>query len=227
MLHIPIRRAGALLLVALIMLVALPGVAAAHAELKTADPAAKSTVPAPVSEVSGIYTEAMKPAGSSLIVRDITGSKVAEGTVDPTNDTRMVATPATPLEPGAYLVEWTSVALDGHVERGTWTFDVAAALTPSVSPSPTPASTAAPSTAPSATPTAVPSVAPSAPPTAAPTPVPSLPPSAAATPSPSADGSSSGGAGDVVLPIVIALIVLGGGAAYLLSRRGQRPTDPT
>ncbi len=166
--------------------------------------------------VTGIYTEAMKPSGSSLVVKDASGATVAQGTVDPADATRMVATPATPLGSGKYAVAWTSVALDGHVERGTWTFTVAVAPTPS----PTPVPTATPSVAPSAT------AAATAAPT--PTPLPATPaPTAAPTPTPSADGSATGSGSDVVLPIIIALIVLGAGAAYLLSRRGQRPTDAT
>ncbi len=144
------------------------------------------------------------------------GATVAKGTVDPANTSRMMATPATPLGTGAYAVAWTSVALDGHVERGTWTFKVAVAPTPS----PTPVPTVAPSAAASATPAATASTAP--------TPVPATPvPTTAPTPSPSADGSTTGSGGDVVLPIILALIVLGAGAAYLFSRRGQRPTDAT
>ncbi len=158
MLHIPIRRAAALLLAASLAVVALPGIATAHAELKTASPADKSTVTAPVTVVSGIYTEAMTPDGSSIVVKDASGATVAKGTVDPANTSRMVATPATPLGTGTYAVAWTSVALDGHVERGTWTFKVAVAPTPS----PTPVPTVAPSAAPSGTPAASATTAPTA-----------------------------------------------------------------
>ena len=55
-----------------------------------------------------------------------------------------------------------------------------------------------------------------------PTPIASVAP----TPVPSADGSSTGSGSDVLLPIIVALIVLGAGAAYLLSRR-NRPPDPS
>jgi hypothetical protein len=148
----------------------------------------------------------MKVDGSTLVVKLVGGGTVAEGGVDPTDDKRMVATPASPLESGAYQVEWTTTsAEDNEVARGTWTFTVA--VPPS--PSPTPAATAAAS----AVPTPVVSAAPSA--------ITSTVP----TPAPSSDGSSTGSGSDVILPIVIALIVLGAGAAYLLSRR-NRPPDP-
>jgi methionine-rich copper-binding protein CopC len=202
MLHIPIRRVATLLLVAVMTLLLAPGLVLAHAELQTAVPADKSTVTEPVAEVSGIYTEAMTPAGSSLVVKDASSAEVARGTVDPGDDTRMVATPAAPLGSGAYSVESTSVATDGHIEHATWTFTVALAATPA----PTPVATAGPSVAPTALPA---------------TPLPSVGP----TPVPSADGGTTGSGGDVLLPIIVALIILGGGAAYLLSRR-NRPPDP-
>jgi len=204
------RIAGLIPAAALVVLV-LPGVALGHAELKTPSPADKSTSTEPVTVVSGIFTEAMKPEGSSLVVKTAAGAIVAQGTVDPADDTRMVATPATPLPTGSFIVEWTSVALDGHVERGTWTFAVAVASTPSPTPVPTVAPTAAATTAPSATATRAPA-----------TPAPSAGP----TPVPSAGGDTTGSGGDVVLPIIVALVVLGAGAAYLLSRR-NRPTSAT
>ncbi len=201
-------RASALVLAASLAVLLLPGLVMAHAELKTPSPADKSTVTVPVSVVSGVYTEAMTPFGSSLVVKNGVNSVVAEGTVDPADATRMVATPATPLGTGSYLVQWTSVATDGHVDRGTWTFKVAVAPTPSPTPVATPAPTAGQTAAASPTPTPV-----------AVTPVPSTAPTAA----PSAGGDSSGSGGDVILPIIVALVILGAGAAYLLSRRGRPP----
>jgi methionine-rich copper-binding protein CopC len=207
MLQNPIRRVAMLVLAAALAVLLVPGLVLAHAELETPTPADKALVDPPVTEVSGIYSEAMKPTGSSLIVKNTSGAAVASGTVDPEDDTRMVATPATPLGTGTYTVEWTSVALDDHVERGTWTFTVGVAAPAVSSPPPT--------------------VAPSATPSAAATAVQATPlPSVAPTPVPSADGSSTGIGSDVLLPIIVALIILGAGAAYLLSRR-NRPTDPT
>ena len=207
MLQIPIRRVATFVLVAAMAALLAPAVVLAHAELETATPADKSTVTEPVAEVSGIYSEAMKADGSSLVIKDPSGATVARGSVDPEDDTRMFATPATPLGSGKYTVESTAVATDGHVEHETWTFTVAVAPTPS----PTPVVTAAPSAT-----TA---------PTAAPTPVPATPvPSVAPTPNPSADGSDTGSSSDVILPIIVALLILGAGAAYLLTRR-NRPTE--
>jgi len=182
-----------------------PGLVVGHSELQTPTPADKSSVTTPVTQVSGTFTESIKKDGSSLLVKDATGTTVAQGGVDPANDKVMTASPTTPLANGSYTVQWTTISADdGDLARGTWTFTVAVAATPS------PAATtgASASAAPTATPSAVPTVA----------------PTPAASPSPSGGGSdTSGGGSDVILPIVIALVVLGAGAAYLLSRRG-RPT---
>ena len=182
-----------------------PSLVVAHSELQTPTPADKSTVTTPVTTVSGMFTESIKKDGSSLLVKDSTGATVAQGGVDPADDKVMTASPTTPLANGTYTVQWTTISADdGDLARGTWTFTVAVVATPS----PTATAAASASAAPTATPTAAPTVA----------------PTTAASPSPSGGGSdTSGGGSDVILPIVIALVVLGAGAAYLLSRRG-RPT---
>jgi methionine-rich copper-binding protein CopC len=205
MLDIPSRRFAALIAAASLTFLLLPRSAAAHADLVTPTPADKSTMAQPVTEVSGVYSEAMTPAGSSLVVKDAGGATVAQGTVDPAADTRMVAKPVAPLGTGSYTVEWTSVATDGHVERGTWTFRVAVGAAASPSPVAS-ASSSAVTLAPNVAATAVPSGAPA--------------------PSPSAAGGTTSGDSDVILPIIVALIILGVGAAYLLSRR-DRPSDAT
>jgi methionine-rich copper-binding protein CopC len=205
MLQNPIRRVATLILGVALAVLLVPGLVLGHAELDTPTPADKSTVTTPVAEVSGTFIQRMKVDGSTLVVKLVGGGTVAEGGVDPADDKRMVATPTAPLESGSYQVEWTTnSAEDNEVARGTWTFTVAVAA-----PSATPAVTAAASAVPTAALSAKPSAIASAPP----------------TPAPSADGSSTGSGSDVILPIIIALIVLGAGAAYLLSRR-NRPPDP-
>ena len=113
----------------------------------------------------------------------------------------MTITPTASLAPGAYEVRWTSIADDGDLLRGTVAFTVA----PAPSPSPSPTASAA-----------------SAAPTPSETPIPSTAP----TPLPSAAGTPAGSGGDVILPIIIALVILGAGAVYLLTRR-NRPPDTT
>jgi len=207
--HIPIGPHLVRVLAAMLAVLLLPGIALAHAELETPTPADKATVTEPVAVVSGTFSQRVKVDGSKLVVKLVGGDTVAEGGVDPSDAQKMIATPATPLGSGSYSVEWTTISLDdGELARGTWTFTVAVAPTPS----PTQVRSAPPSAAPTAAPTA----------SAAPTVAPS--PSAGPTPVPSTGGDTTGSGGDVVLPIVVALVVLGAGATYLLSRR-NRPVD--
>ena len=189
-------------------MLAVPGLVLAHAELETATPADKSTVTEPVAEVSGVYSQAMKPDGSSLVVKDASGTQVAKGGVDPADDTRMVATPATPLGDGTYRVESTTLAT-----TATWRTRPGPSRWPSPRARPRPrAPTATASAEASAT----------ASPTTAPTPSAVAP---TAAPSPSGDGTAAGSGSDVIIPIIVALLVLIAGAAYLLTRR-NRPGGP-
>ena len=158
-------------------MLAVPGLALAHAELETPTPADKSTVTEPVTEVSGVYSQAMKPDGSSLVVKDASGTQVAKGGVDPADDTRMVATPATPLGNGTYRVESTTLATDGDVAHAIWNFTVAIAAS------------AAPTASASAEATASAEASATASPTTAPTPSAVAP---TAAPSPSGDGTAAG-----------------------------------
>ena len=89
----------------------------------------------PVTVVSGTFVERVNPNGSSLVVKLVGGGTVAQGGVDPSNAKQMLATPATPLGSGSYLVQWTTVSLDdGELARGTWTFTVAVAPSASATP---------------------------------------------------------------------------------------------
>jgi methionine-rich copper-binding protein CopC len=187
-------------LAALVLL--FPMTVAAHAELDVATPADGSTVEGTPSEVSGTFTQAIEPDGSSLVLRDTANKVVARGGPDPDDDKRMVIADLPELAPGTYEVQWTTIsAEDGELARGTWTFTAAIALK---SPgTPAPAETASPSAAASASATPEPS--------AAPTP--------SATPVPTDTTGSAGG--DVILPIIAALAIVLIGAAALLSRRGR------
>ena len=68
MLQERIRRLATAVTVATLAVALVPGLVLGHAELETPTPADKSVVTEPVAEVSGIYSEAMKPDGKLLIV---------------------------------------------------------------------------------------------------------------------------------------------------------------
>ena len=221
-------RLAASVIAASLLIVLVPSVVQAHAQLDKPTPADKSTVTQPVTAVSGTFVERVNPNGSSLVVKLVGGGTVAQGGVDPSNAKAMLATPATPLGSGSYLVEWTTVSLDdGELARGTWRFTVAvapsAAATPAATSTPAASSTPSSSATPGSSATVAPSAAATVPPSAAATVVPA---STGPTAQPSAVGDTTGSGSDVLVPIIVALIVLGAGAAYLLSRR-NRPTTPT
>ena len=201
---------GALL--ALIALGLAAGPALAHAELDTADPADGAVLDTPPTTITLTFTERLEPGKSSfrlllgddnLGVGEVTGPR--EMTLDDLT-----------LGPGEYLIKWTSAsAADGDIERGQLTFTVEeppASVEPSESPAPTPAPTASPtdsvtSPAPSAT------TAPVTPaPTVAASPAPPTPAPSAAPTTPAASTS------DVLLPIIVGLLLVGGVGAFVLRR---------
>jgi methionine-rich copper-binding protein CopC len=172
---------------------------AAHAELTASSPAANATVQGPLSDPIVLTFSEAVAEGSKFEVVASDGSTLGNGTVDPNDATKLAWTPSTPLAAGAYEVRWTSIADDGHVERGTFTFTVtAASASASAEASAEPSATAGQPASPAATASAVPS------------------PTAATTDPTDSAGSS----GSAFLPIVVALVIVAGLGAYLLRRRG-------
>ncbi len=207
----PVRRHGLVIGAATILVLLLPGLVAAHAELQKSSPTDTEVVTGTPPEIWGTYSEAVKVDGSSLVLQDAgSGKELARGGVDPADDKRMVITPVPELVPGDYIVKSTTVsAADGDIDRKQWIFTVLAAA----SPSPSEAPTATPSASPSASeaPSTTPAASASAVPSAAPTPA----------PSPSGSGSATGSSGDVLLPILVAVVLLAVLGGYLYTRRGS------
>jgi len=192
-------RRGVAWSVALLVALLTAGPVAAHAELTTSDPTDGSEVPGPFEgPVTLSFSEELADNSRAQLL-DEDGDAVAEATPDPARPDELVIELEEPLAAGAYRVQITAVADDGHIERPVVEFTVLEA-----EPTPTPApATVAPSASSSPTP----------PPTAAPAP----------TPAPSADGSPTAGASDVLFPILAALIALAVlGAMLLRSRRNRQ-----
>ena len=213
-------RSGALALVAAFaLLLGLAGPIAAHAELVTATPENGATVSGEPPLISGTYSETLDPDGSSLVLVGADGKTIATGGVaDASQPTKEMSIETVPtLEPGEYTVKSTTKSADdGDLDRTTWSFTVTAAASPSVEPSAAASATIAPT--PSAQPTASTTV------TAGPSP--SAPASAIATEGTAPPGTPAGSSGDVVLPIIVALIVVLGATAYLVMRRGRSSGTP-
>jgi copper resistance protein C len=164
-----------------------------HAELVSSDPADKAVLDTPPTVITLTFDEGVVGKSSFKLIGP-GGDTI--GTGGPANDGDDTMTlDGLALTPGPYTIEWTSVADDGDVERGTLTFTVN-------EPTPAPA-----------TPTPAPSQASSAP-SAVPSPTPTTTP----VPSPSVAPVSTSSTTDVLFPIIAALALIGVIGALLLRR---------
>ena len=113
-----IGRAGPLALVAalaaLLVVGAIPVLA--HAELVSSDPADGAQLADPPTTVTLVFSEGLDASRSSFRLNK-DGANIGVGTVAANGDTEMTLT-GLALEPGDYLIRWTSAADDGHLERG-------------------------------------------------------------------------------------------------------------
>ncbi|TXI11153.1 MAG: copper homeostasis periplasmic binding protein CopC [Rhizobium sp.] len=119
----PIKR---LLLAAGAISIALAGQAMAHAHLKSAVPAADSTVKAVPSELDLTFSEGLnlKFSGIKVTGPDKKAIKTGEAMLMDKDATLMV--PVTDkLAPGKYTVEWHALSTDGHKTNGSYSFTIA------------------------------------------------------------------------------------------------------
>jgi methionine-rich copper-binding protein CopC len=110
------------------LLAGLDVTAAAHAHgfVDRTTPAAGSTVRGSPAEVKMWFSQAVEPAFSTMQVLDKSGKKMDQKDIgadaaDPT----LLRVSLPPLAPGTYRVNWRVLSRDGHVTKGSFTFDVA------------------------------------------------------------------------------------------------------
>jgi methionine-rich copper-binding protein CopC len=192
MTHAPLRRLP-VALVLFAVLAATPASALGHAELDTVTPADKATVQGSPAEIVLTFTQNLDSEKSSIRVVNPAGTVVVQGGTVPSGSPReMHLAVPTALAVGTYTIRWTSFSSEDQEQaRGTTTFTVGAAATPS--------------------PTAVPSV-----PGPSPSTVPSAAPPAS---SPSPPTTPAASTTDALIPIVAALLVLAALGAWLLRGR--------
>jgi len=196
LLDFPAMRSLRAAAAAFILLLGIPSVALADAELVSTIPVDGVVLTIAPSEVVLTFDEPLTDR-SSFAVLDASGATVAEGALDPT-DSMTIRGALPDLAPGVYEVQWVAQSSDGHLPRGTFTFTV-------LEPTPAPP-----------TPTPAPSEEPTASPAASPTPTPTGAPS----PAPSAAGGGGDSSSDVIIPIAVVGLLIGGGLAFFLRRRG-------
>jgi copper resistance protein C len=96
----------------------------AHARPKVMMPTPDSVGPSPAM-VSITFSEAVEPKFSSLNVTDEQGKKFNTASSMPApNDPKTLTLAMPVLRPGGYLVQWVSVAVDGHRMEGEYKFTV-------------------------------------------------------------------------------------------------------
>lgn len=112
----------------LMLLLAWPHAAWAHAHLKRSDPAAGARV-APPTVIRLWFTEAPELVETRVTLVDSAGTVVPLGAVERDADGPLalrVRLPA-PLAPGSYRVRWSTAAADGHPSNGSFAFAILAA----------------------------------------------------------------------------------------------------
>jgi hypothetical protein len=96
----------------------------AHAHLKSQTPAADSTVAAP-TELRLVFSEGVEATFTKVTVsKDGADVPVKSLATEGSDKKTLVVTPAAPLTPGAYKVEWHAVSVDTHKSEGAYSFKV-------------------------------------------------------------------------------------------------------
>lgn len=112
------------IIVFLVCLLGLAGNAVAHSKMAKSSPAQGSTVKAGLSEIQLGFS---KPVRVMLVkVKNIDGKFDVKADYKPAKTFKAsFPVKVMPLATGAHEVQWTAVAKDGHVMKGTLSFKVA------------------------------------------------------------------------------------------------------
>jgi len=102
------------------------GVAYAHPQLQSTEPAAGASTAAP-RQIRITFSEDVIPQFSGVELKDQAGKVIATGKAetDPTNKKILVVPVKGELAPGDYKVEWHAVSADTHRVKGSYSFSVA------------------------------------------------------------------------------------------------------
>jgi methionine-rich copper-binding protein CopC len=99
----------------------------AHAQLQKAVPAAGGTVGAAPNEIRLKFSESIEPRFSNIALATQQGvaEPIGKPSVDPADNSVLIATIAQQLKPGVYKVTWRAVSTDTHKTQGSFAFTVA------------------------------------------------------------------------------------------------------
>ena len=114
-------------IIASLAIAMLASAADAHALLKTAVPAVGGTVSASPKEIRIKYSEGVEPRFSAIALTTEAGAAVPVGkpSVDPADNSTLIAPVSQALKPGVYKVTWHVVSVDTHKTQGSFEFTVA------------------------------------------------------------------------------------------------------
>ena len=103
------------------------GMAYAHPELQSADPAIGAVMAASPKQIRITFNETVIPQFSGVEMKDKAGKTIATGkaATDPANKKVLVVPMMEQLLPGEYKVEWHAVSDDTHRVNGSYSFSVA------------------------------------------------------------------------------------------------------
>jgi copper transport protein len=120
------RRLILIPVVGSVSLLSLSGVAGAHANLVSSDPANGQTLQTAPETVTLTFTEAPEASLSSIRLLDAAGAAVAEAPPAPVEGDRLsLSLSLSHLEHGVYTVSWRVVSrVDGHATAGAFAFGV-------------------------------------------------------------------------------------------------------
>lgn len=112
-------------LAALLVLLALPLAAGAHAVLVKSSPARRAVLALPPPRVELTFNERLEPAYSTVSVWTADKVRVDDGKVivGP-EDPRRLSVGLAPLKQGTYSVKFRVLSVDGHLVEGTFPFEV-------------------------------------------------------------------------------------------------------
>jgi copper transport protein len=124
-----VRRA---VLAAVVLALALPGGAWAHATLLTTAPKVGQRIGASPKLVTLVFDQTVKTLPSGISVYDAKGRLVSGIARGVPGDPRAIEVPIRRLPRGPYTVRWSAISNDSHVGHGVYTFGVRVAA-PSIS----------------------------------------------------------------------------------------------
>ena len=121
------RRQLILVALGLVLIgLAAPSAASAHAYLVQTSPATSGVLNSPPADVALTYDEAVEPRFAIISVTNVSGHLVTTGSVAraPGNPDTLVVPLRPHLPEGWYLVYWRAISVDGHPVQGAYTFAV-------------------------------------------------------------------------------------------------------